>query len=110
MKRVTSFQRSSDIFWTVGYINYGQFSQKKLINVGYNPSFYCSSDNKKYWWCRDGNWIPEWGEATEQRCNLMKELRTFYVKRAILEVTSLPEDIVGLFLEYLGGHSPPEGT
>ena len=67
----------NDIFWEVGYIYRGQH-QRNLKNVGYGPCFYMPRDEKNYWWCRDGDWIPLWGEATQRRAVLMTDIRTFW--------------------------------
>ena len=65
----------------------------------------------KYWWCRDADWVPYWGKATEKRANLMKEIRAYWmnkwfsetvpeIKETLLKTTPLPEDVVNLLPEY----------
>ena len=93
-----------DIFWAVGYIHRGQLAYQRNPNrIGITPSFYLprTQPPPKYWWCRDGDWIPFWGVSTKQRCNLMKELRTFWIKKVMLKTTNLPEDIIGILPNYL---------
>jgi len=97
----------NDIFWEVGYIYRGQH-QRNLKNVGYGPCFYMARNEKNYWWCRDGDWIPLWGEATQRRAILIQEIRTFWrnkwysdIKKALINTTSLPKDVIELSVEYL---------
>ena len=97
----------NDIFWEVGYIYRGQH-QRNLKNVGYGPCFYMPCNEKKYWWCRDGNWIPLWGEATQRRAVLIQEIRILWrnkwysdIKKALINTTNLPKDVIELLTEYL---------
>jgi len=64
-----------------------------------------------YWWCRDGDWLPYWGKATEMRAQLMQELRAYWVnewfgktipkiKNMLLETTKLIPDIVEVIPTY----------
>lgn len=94
-------QHSNDIFWKVGYIHCGPH-QINLMKAGYSPSFYLPRNNTptKYWWCRDGDWIPHWGSATKQRGELVKEIHAYWRKKILLETTNLPEDIIEMLSEY----------
>jgi len=113
----------TDTFWEVGWL-YRKKRDLKLTTpfafetnndlIGYNsaPYFYPRSmPPTKYWWCRDADWVPYWGKATENRANLMKEIRTYWmnkwfgeiipeIKNTLLKTTSLPEDVVNLLPEY----------
>ena len=57
------------------------------------------------------NCMPKWGKETENRANLVKEIRAYWVekwfsktvpaiKKALLQSTRLPEDIVEFLPEY----------
>ena len=94
-------QQSNDIFLKVGYIHCGPH-QINIKKIGYSPSFYspCKKPPAKYWWCRDGDWVPLWGAATKQRSELVKEIRAYWIKKVLLETTDLPEDIIEMVPEY----------
>ena len=76
---------------------------------GYNshnptPYYFCSARNSQ-------NCMPNWGKATKQRAKLVREIRAFWakkwctetipaIKKALLQSTRLPEDIVEFLPEY----------
>ena len=103
-----------ETFWEVGWLHRGQLAfQIDPSNVGFSPSYFYPrvQPPPKYWWCRDADWVPYWGKATEKRSNLMKEMRAYWmnkwfsetvpeIKKTILETTPIPEDIVEILPEY----------
>ena len=104
----------ADTFWEVGWLHRGQLAfQIDPANVGFSPSYFYPriQPPPKYWWCRDADWVPYWGKATEKRSNLMKEMRAYWmnkwfgetvpeIKKTLLKTTPLPEDVVNLLPEY----------
>ena len=105
----------TDTWWEVGWLHRGQLAfQIDPSNVGFSPSYFYPrvQPPPKYWWCRDADWVPYWGKATEKRSNLMKEMRAYWmnkwfsetvpeIKETLLKTTPLPEDVVNLLPEYL---------
>jgi len=103
-----------DTFWEAGYIHRGRLAyQQNPIHTGFSPSFYFerTSPPTKYWWCRDGDWLPYWSNATIQRATLVKEIRAYWankwfgetipkIKQTLLDTTKLPEDIIEIIPEY----------
>ena len=103
-----------DTFWEVGWLHRGQLAfQINPANVGFGPSYFYPRimPPTKYWWCRDADWVPYWGKATEKRSNLMKEMRAYWmnkwfsetvpeIKKTLLETTPIPEDVVNFLPEY----------
>ena len=116
----------ADTFWEVGWLHRNKldFTLKKCLAfetenglIGHDenfsePYFYPRiTPPTKYWWCRDADWVPYWGKATEKRANLMKEIRAYWmnkwfsetvpeIKKTLLKTTQLPEDVVNLLPEY----------
>ena len=104
----------ADTFWEVGWLHRGHLAfQGNPANVGFGPSYFYPRfmPPGKYWWCRDADWVPYWGKATEKRSNLMKEMRAYWmnkwfgetvpeIKKTLLKTTPLPEDVVNLLTEY----------
>ena len=105
---------TSHCWWDVGYIHRGRLAyQRNSANTGFTPSYFFPRimPPEQYWWCRDGDWIPFWGDSTKLRVELMKDLRTYWInkwsgdiipkiKKALVETTNLPEDIIELMPEY----------
>tara|TARA_Y100000817_G_scaffold308691_1_gene296796 strand:- start:703 stop:1194 length:492 start_codon:yes stop_codon:yes gene_type:complete len=101
-------------FWDVGFLHRGQLAyQQNPRHTGFSPSYFFprTMPPPKYWWCRDADWLPRWGKATKQRAQLMKEMRTYWmkkwfdekvpaIKQKLLEITPLPEDIVEHLSDY----------
>lgn len=99
---------NSHCWWDVGYIHRGQLAyQRDSADAEFTPSYFFPriTPAEQYWWCRDGDWMPHWGNATKQRAELMKELRSHWmnkwfgetipiIKNTIKETTNLPEDII----------------
>ena len=97
-----------NIFWEVGYIHRGRLAyQTNSAHTGFCPSYFYSRliPPSDYWWCRDGDWMPFWGNLTKTRAALMTEIRGYWrkkwfgeeipkIKTAIKEVTILSEDII----------------
>ena len=111
---MTLFSRGRrSIFWNIGYVSDRQnelVSMSKSVDYSKAYFSYCR-DPEPYWWCRDRIWMPYWGEATNQRAILMKELRTFWqnkwfnetipaIKKVLVETTRLCEDVVELLPDY----------
>jgi hypothetical protein len=111
---MTLFSRGRrSIFWHIGYVSDKQ-NELVVSPAGpgsYGITFTTRHDHEPYWWCRNRRWMPYWGEATNQRAILMKELRTFWqnkwfnetipaIKKALMETTRLFEDVVELLPEY----------
>ena len=106
--------QGADTFWEVGWLHRGQLAfQINPANVGFGPSYFYPRimPPTKYWWCRDADWVPYWGKATEKRANLMKEMRVHWmnkwfgetvpeIKKILLKTTPLPEDVVNFLPEY----------
>ena len=89
-------------YWKVGYIN-GRIKDQTAQRYPFLSL---------YWWCRNGDWLPYWGESTKKRAQLMKEIRAYWVndwfgktipeiKKVILETTKLIPDIVNELPNYL---------
>ena len=89
-------------YWKVGYIN-DRIKDQTAQRYPFLPL---------YWWCRNGDWLPYWGESTKKRAQLMKEIRAYWVndwfgktipeiKKVILETTKLIPDIVNELPNYL---------
>ena len=103
-----------DTFWEVGWVYRGKLAyQTNPVHTGFSPSYFFPRimPPTKYWWCRDGDWLPYWGEETKKRQQLIREIRAFWtnkwfgetvpeIKKAVLETTNLPEDIVEFLPEY----------
>jgi len=107
----------TDTWWEVGWLHRSKLdftleTENYLVeDLGY-PYFYPHTmPAGKYWWCRDADWVPYWGKATEKRSNLMKEIRAYWmnkwfgetvpeIKETLLKTTPLPEDVVNLLPEY----------
>jgi len=115
MKKKQVFGEMADaIFWEIGYIHRGQLAyQTNPRHTGFSPSYFLPRQNPPlpYWWCRDGDWLPYWGEATEQRSKIMKEIRMYWlnlwfgktipeIKNTIKDITPLPEDIINELPQY----------
>jgi len=94
--------------WTVGYI---WRSFEDVCPCGDGGAVLGVQPQPKYWWCRDADWLPYWGEATKLRADICVELRAYWVdkwfgttvpeiKRAILETTKLVPDIVEELPQY----------
>ena len=107
MKKVAT--QGTNTFWEVGY----HHRKHELALMGFSDTYFFPSTTppSKYWWCRDGDWLPYWGEETKKRMQLVKELRTYWmnkwfekiipeIKIAILTNTNLPEDIVEILPQY----------
>ena len=103
-----------DTFWEVGWVHRGQLAyQTNQAHTGFTPAYFFPRivPPPKYWWCRDGDWLPYWGEETKKRQKLTKEIRAFWankwfgetvpeIKKTLLKTTPLPEDIVEFLPEY----------
>ena len=56
--------------WIIGYLHRGQLTyQTEPSYIGYLPSYYYARQQPppKYWWCRDADWLPNWGDLTIAR-------------------------------------------
>tara|TARA_Y100000817_G_scaffold309385_1_gene298440 strand:- start:767 stop:1273 length:507 start_codon:yes stop_codon:yes gene_type:complete len=105
-------------FWQVGYIHRHTLFAGSTNNQSLSFPFHfpLTIPSTKYWWCRQGNWLPFWGAATKQKSRLMKEIRHYWsskwfndtlpkIKNILTEKTPLPKDIIveltsSPFLEY----------
>ena len=109
MKKIASTGADA---WEVGYIYRSQLQSYPDHRMPISSYFFPRiTPPQKYWWCRNGNWMPYWGEETKKRQNLAKEIRAFWmnkwfgetipeIKKTILETTNLPEDIVEFLPRY----------
>ena len=71
-------------FWEVGYIHRGTLAYANdPSHIGFTPSYFYArlSPAPSYWWCRDGDWLPFWGSATQHRADLGKELRAYWMNK-----------------------------
>ena len=103
---------SDEHFWKAGYIYRGLAAyQLNPDRIGFTQDYYLTRKHPplKYWWCRDGDWLPFWGIATKQRSDLVKEIRSFWrnkwfcdmipnIKKALIDSTPLPKDVVEFVL------------
>lgn len=100
------------VFWEVGYIHRGTLAYQSNP-VDTSPSFFFprTSPPLPLWWCRDGDWLPFWGESTRLHAALTKEVRGYWInkwfgsqipqiKQSIKESTNLPEDIIEDLSDY----------
>ncbi len=79
---------------------------------GYSRQKYNTSQNVSYWWCRLGDWLPNWGDLTIQKKELMTNMRNYWlnkwfsdevpkIKEILLDSTPLIEDVVNKIEKYL---------
>lgn len=106
MRRIPS--SVSNEFWEVGYIYRGHGPDDSFRHNYYYARL---SPAPSYWWCRDGDWLPFWGYATQHRADLVKELRTYWmnkwfgktvpeIKLVLRDATPLPDDVINIIPEY----------
>ena len=102
-----------DTFWEVGWLHRGYMSAFTYGSPDPHDSYFYprTPPPRKYWWCRDSDWLPYWGDATKKRANLMKEIRALWmnkwfgetvpeIKKTLLDTTPFPEDVINLLPEY----------
>ena len=68
-------------WWEVGYIHRGWLAyQINHANIGFSQTYFYprKTPPDSYWWCRDGDWLPHWGNATTQKAILMKQIRSYW--------------------------------
>ena len=108
MSCFTKGTRSS--LWKIGYIS-DEFNELCPFSSMRCHRSWCTTP-KPYWFCRTRYWMPYWGKATEQRSELVKEIRTFWMNKwfdeTIPEIKhwmlkakpNLPKDITDTLPEY----------
>jgi hypothetical protein len=91
-------------YWNVGFVS-DHFKELYSFPSIEGVNFAWCAKPTPYWFCRTRNWMPYWGDATKQRRELVKEIRSFWankwcteivpeMKKALIETTNLPPDVV----------------
>ena len=67
-------------FWNIGFVS-DKFGELYLFPSMEGKNFAWCTKPTPYWFCRKRNWMPYWGKATEQRHELMNEMRAHWVNK-----------------------------